>query len=109
MCRTLLVYADALYLDDIDIPRAYKITKNVEFKVSGTYLLCRGLAFRGKLYESYSNIIPDPSDEDLAIFTTGIYRGFGDSMPPANESWQQYIKGNTSLLDSPLRYVDEFN
>jgi len=105
----LLVYANALHTPDPDLTTSYKIIKNVEFKVLGTYLLCRALAFQGRLYEAYTNVIADPSDEDLAVFTTGIYRGYGDSMPPPNESWNRYLKGNSTLLDSPLRYVDEYN
>lgn len=109
MSRLLFVYAQALHENDTDITAAYKIIKNVEFKVLGTYLLCRGLAFQGKLYEAYNNVIADPSDEDFALFTTGICRGYGDSMPPPDESWSEYLKGNNTLLDSPLRYVDEYN
>jgi hypothetical protein len=109
MCRSLLIYAEGLHEKETDLTAAYKVIKNVEFKVLGTYFLCRALAFQGKLYEAYNNVTADPSDQDLAIFTTGIYRGFGDSMAPPNKSWNTYTNGNKTLLDSPLSYVDEYN
>ncbi|MEJ1238579.1 hypothetical protein WBG78_10630 [Chryseolinea sp. T2] len=105
--RSIVVYAELVHEQQPNITAAYDMIKNIEVKYIAFYLIGRGVAFHGDLYDAYNTLPDDVSDSESVTLLTGVYRGFNDFLNTPNSSWADYHESHQSALDLPIYYASE--
>jgi hypothetical protein len=102
--KNLIAAALAFRNNSGDVDLAFKVIKNERLKSVGIWWISRGYAFNNQLYNGYSAIPDNLSDDDILGYLFEVYHDYNRYNRPESPYWQKWEKIGDNL-DSRINYI----